>query len=662
MPPYRKREVEYRDVLFDADAIFRHVREEITPATVQALRDIGRPFAFGIDRQSKGKEALGDPDNTGHKGRVRTVQQTAERFGLYIPAPVVRPTQQKGETPFLFDERFWYIDGEEDKATGFSFSPEIRPRLWYAYATIRRINEIDESARPAALVMAEYDRFLRADEWIKVWVNAIWKEGVDIIFPETGPVQNMHLDMICITVRARSEHLKHYRERFLDVARREHRIPYGKEPFGLQFSEDRRSVYTHPQQWEVIYQTLHRLADGRLKNASEAARWTRATYGEELAASQALIRKWFREHLHMLHSRYVTNKYRQKPCVVKQSNGMLYDYSYTKRRNKRYVAKPTPESEWLVFDVDHSRHGTKPIPPNIIQAARLRVIQVGRPPAPTTPPRTAACIAPARLVRCACCGGRVREIFVNSQSGAKLTKWDGWLLSCYGHKVRAAGQSITTREARAMEPDHRRTVHASLTIPLRERLKHWLTEEVNPLVYVDDASTDTATERLAIERRRIALQEKLTLLLTNMLTLDLKKAPAAADVLNAQINALQEEIDNCDRERQLLDARSLNAAAASSATWEMRDRFRKGFERAKDHPEFWRAVVEQMVERIVVDLDAMTWRADMHLKADSLAHLQGELLPMEKISTAQGETNSTTRAYRFAARLRRFPGSLVTGS
>lgn len=631
MPPYKRQLVELRPQLFDADSIFRAVREQITPAAVAALRQPGRRYAFGIDRQSLGAERLRDPEHTGHKGRVALIARTAERFGLWLPEPIGRPNQQKGETPFIFDERYWFIDGEDAKATGFSFAPEIRPRFWHAYATIRRINEIDPGACPSALILADYMRFLRADEWIKVWANAIWKEGVDIIYPETGPVGPMHLDMICVSVRAQSQHLVGYRERFLEVARKEKRIPFGRCPFGLQFSEDHRAVHTHPEQWPVLYEIVSRLADGRLKNASEAARWSRKQHGESLKVSEGLVRKWFREQESILYGYYEPFRFRSRPCVVKQTAGPLYDYSYTKSLNKRYVREKVAEEECFRLPIDHEKHGTTPLTPAQIEAARQRVRQVGRPVTEAYTTITAASIAPARIVRCKHCGGRIRETFRDTPETPE--KWAGWVLHCRGAERKASGKALTTREAKTEEPDHPRFVHASLTIPLREALRRWLTEEIDPVLYAAPTAEDAAAEHEALETKRTDLEGKLAQVVANLAHLDLSAAPAVASAVNVEMRRLQEGIADCDRELQLLAARTLQAAAANSAAFAIREQFRRNLEFVGNNAVAWRTLVEGIVEGVTVDLEAGTWVATTNLKVATLEALAGKLQDTDSIRT-----------------------------
>lgn len=617
MPRERLQKEVLRDHLFDAEAIFQRVRAHVTPEVVALLKETRRargPFAFGLDRQSEGKKALGKRDHTGHVGRVDLILQTAQRHGLYLPKPLDRPDRQDGDSPFLFDPNFWYVDGEEDRATGFSFAPEVRPRLWMAFATIRRINELDRDALPSALVLAEFSRFTRAHEWIAVWMNSIRKEGVDIIFPETGRVELVHFEIIGISVRAQSQHLTAYRDRALEVARKDQRVVFGKRPFGLYFSEDRRTVHTHPEEWPILWDVIHGIAGARFATLAAATRWVRETHGRTLSPS--LIHKWLSGEstaMKLDRDQYVAYGYKHTPCVVKQRSGVLYDFSYTENCNKRYVREERSAEEQLPLPIDHAKHGTRPVPPSVLEAARARIEGAGRRAAN---PSQSQSIVPKGITRCAVCGARLWEC--HRDPGAIDRKFEGWSVRCEGYARRAYYQGLDRRETRNLFPEHRRFVRAGITVPLREALREALKQDFDPAAL--EAPAAVLDRRDALQKKRREVQAQIDALTENLLAVNLAAAPAIARAITDKAEALQSELSDCDREEQLLSAQLTQSGADTEAAVALREYCRTHLDTIGDDPISWRMIVRQFVQEVTIDLDAETWQAT--LKPLFLADLQ----------------------------------------
>jgi hypothetical protein len=163
------------DDLFDTEAIFERAAVQLCPDLVDYYARVS-PYGFAIERQSEGKRTIGDPNKTGHECRVSAILRLAG--DLYLPAPEERSGRMQGEARYVFDERHWFIDGERNRATGWSARPEVRPRLWMAYALARRLKELRPEAAPAAFVVGDPTRLFREDQWLRVWARAILQEQI----------------------------------------------------------------------------------------------------------------------------------------------------------------------------------------------------------------------------------------------------------------------------------------------------------------------------------------------------------------------------------------------------------------------------------------------------------------------------------------------------
>jgi hypothetical protein len=630
MAHYRKQRVEEREHLFDADAIFAKVSEEITPALVRYYRELketrGGGFAFAIERQSMGKEALGDPNQTGHQGRVRKIEALARSHGLYLPPAVLKPDHRPGEPPFILDERHWFVDGEGDRSSGYTFAPEVRPRFWHCYATIRRIGLLDPRALPDAILVADMLRFSRDDKPLKVWFNSLMVEGVRLITADSGPVAAESLDMIGFGIRMESSRFVNYRKQARQIAKAQKRILVGKRRFGLDFSEDRREVFTHPVEWPILVEVLTRLADNRLPTFLAAARWVRETYGKAWVISDNLIRKWLKDPIFVegLQGTYVGYAHKSEPCIIKERRGPDVDFSYTARRNKRYMREPVPESEWVRLPINFERHGHAPIPPEIIEGARMKLGRPGRPCKDGEPDHPV--LISVGLARCASCGYPVLE-----RAPRKSTP--SWSLECQcvaliKRKEGLTAEQVTDRPAIQHARYWTGTKAGALSLPVRELLKEKLFGEafdLRPFLPARDAG-ETASRKLELETRQAALRDQLAQMGRNLALLDLGQTPDAARLFQEQMAKLSQEIGDCDRELTIIAAQSEARVARDTGLVEAQRKWKQLLPTIGDDPIHWRTIISMFVKQVMVDLTTGTFTVDCEIAAAALTGLSGRLV------------------------------------
>jgi hypothetical protein len=628
---HKRVEVEYRENLFDTERIFREAAVQITPVTLEYFRHLRntagrRGYAFAIERQSLGKLKIGALDHTGHIGRVRAIERMAKKWNLNLPTPIDRENRQEGDPPFIFDTRCWYVDGEVDCATGLSLSPEIRPALWRCYATLRRITELDPSARPIAILIADECRFMRADAWLKLWFEAIKGEGVDLIFPEVGRVESAHLELLAMKIRTLSEHLPKYRAAALEVAKKQERIPWGKINWGLQYEDGGRSVVADPERWPVIDAVIHGLADGSLPSVLKAAAWARETYGME-SCSEWLIRTWLRDGS-FTEGSYVAFAKTWKPCKIKETNGIREDFSFTEGRNRRYVLQVAPEEEWLRKPVLH-RHGTRSIPQEVLAAARRRT-RKGRPPRTDRTGEAAWQVIPSRLIRCAVCEHLVRER--GPEPPEKMIGQPkmraNWTLGCNLLQELRQHHGYTVKEIRAMPiSQHVRYAIGSLSLPVIDLLEERLfVPDLDLTPHVGDMGTDLEGKRLQLETRQTALQRQMRVQTLTLEDVDPEEELDSVAQIRARMKELQAELTAVERELQCLAALTLTRHSTDRALREARQYYMTLAEEHRHSPDFWRAVIQKFVDRIEVNLETGEFEVTCSLQQPPLSGLVGRIL------------------------------------
>jgi len=645
VPRYRKQKEEYRDHLYDARAIFedaertvtsewisnltRAVREQQTELTQTGLGCTG--YAWAVERQSLGAVALGDPNHTGHIARVQTILRLATQHRLALLAPVERVDRREGEPPYIFDPRVWYVDGEDERSSGFTQSPEVRPRLWALYAVLRQINRIDPSARPSAIIIADEVRFMRADHAIKEWYRALKHEGVDLIFPESGRVLADSLDILGMKVRVASAHLQYYAAQAREIARQQGRVPWGKAPTGTRWEDKGRRLVADPDWWPKLADCVARLASGEIPSLRAVPTYLKQTYGDDYVLTTAGFYQLLKRE-HIFDGYHVSFDRKCEPCIVRERHGHRFDFSYTEGRQKRYLHVATPEETWVRKEVEH-RYGTEPIPPLLLEEARRRTSVRGR-PSKRTDEEARWQVAPPYMIRCAYpgCGATVRE-----RPGLPPEKKAGkhgiaceWGVSCELDKRYVGQNGMTTEEFRQMVIDqgltHKRVALGSLSYPLIALLREKLFDP--SLILPSDVSDgtehlDQKKHELELEREKVARKVRVQTL--SLEDADPDEEPDVYNSIRTRLRELQGEMKEIDRELNRLSAETLNRAEVQRSLAEAREAFLEMLEVRGDDPEFWKAIVRTFVEVIHVDLTTGRFVAEVRLDVPELRELVGEL-------------------------------------
>lgn len=652
---YRKQAFEEVDNLFNAEHVFKQARLDLTPALIEEYRS-RVPYGFAIERQSMGRKVMGDVEKTGHIARVEAILRMAERAKLWLPDPLPRPNRQHGDTPFLFDEWYWFVDGESERASGHTFSPQIRPRFWMLYCLARRLNEIAPDAKPAAILVADVKRFTRQDGWLKSWVDAMQNEGVQVYFDGFEKLGRLGLTLLEIDIQFSSEVLPKAWKAAREIARKDGRIMQHRRPFGLKFTAQGgregtkepqgAETWTVPEEWAVLAAVAHGLADGTILTGDHAGRFSREQFGK-LGKTAAYWRKVFDGESFLYTGEYIGYQYDYQVCRLKQRHGHLSEINYTKNGNRRLVARPTDPSTWVIQQIRYSE-GTAPIPPAVLAKARRRVSEWGRPPQEGMSPHRQDCILPPRLVHCACCGSSIMERNPHptpklNENRKKTTSLSGWTLHCTCAQRLAHKLKISQKEAgQRPECQHRRLLAASLSRPL----KQLLTERLFSGGF-DPAQLSVATPaEVAAEREALLLQEhqahaKLEQLAEQLTDPGVIGLPVFKQKIMEAAKAAEKEIEDAQRRLEILAAQLFTGRNDQSRF----ERARRVWERmATDHMDdndWWREIVEALVEEVTVDLDAKTFVARVNLKHPALEELIGALWE-------HGCEKETTASYRFS--------------
>jgi hypothetical protein len=265
LPPTPEREVE---VLFPEREI------EVSRETIEVYRS-KVPYAFAIDRQSEPKKAK-QKDATGMRRRVETILAFGEDEGLYLPVPIAVKDRQEGELPYRFEEEsanFWFVDGQVKRATGYAANQNARPQLWRAFLLAKSLAR--HGCAPSWFVVGEGTRLFRDPQWLSTFCRALWHHKIRIFAGGFGEVNKDNYSGFEAYITALSGWLAKVNEGARKIKRMEGVIPHSSKqaPFFLEFSEDRRHVYTRPEEWAIVSEMTHRIADGTLPNCFAVERW-----------------------------------------------------------------------------------------------------------------------------------------------------------------------------------------------------------------------------------------------------------------------------------------------------------------------------------------------------------------------------------------------------
>jgi hypothetical protein len=431
------------------------------------------PYAFAIDRQSDKKE-MARAQATGCRRRVDAIVLAAKDRHLYLPTPVPNEEQQDGELPFFYDDRYWFVDGEHKKATGYAASENARPRLWQAFRLAQALAE--QGIGPSFFIIGEATRFFRNDQWLTTFVRALWEHDIKIFVSQFGEVNQANLNGLTSYVTALSGWLPLVTKGARDQRRQQKKLFSNQPPYGLRFTgpegslecNDRSEVWTEPDQWWVIDELLRRMADGELSNAIDAAIWLKEVHGVERAA------KWVRDLVRhpMLYGEYHAYSRRWEPRKLRQLDGLHTDLDIRDNGTQRYLVH---SQEGLHFEIRYTE-GTGPIPPQVAMQALSRIER--RRGRPQTSPKHKDSILPQGVARCAVCGCSIREFPPRAKEGTI------WRLKCRcveHYRVVMDMSMSESREWIAAHKPHVLALHASLSEALWALMVERLYGEPSPV-------------------------------------------------------------------------------------------------------------------------------------------------------------------------------------
>jgi hypothetical protein len=631
----RKQEITVVPHLYQdkADAVFRHVRQSITPATLARLRQ-HVPFCFGVDRQSLGATILRNPSKTGHDGRVHLICQQSRVLGLYLPEPHENPRwPAQGELQYDFDGMFWYIDGENRRSTGFSAGPSARPRLWEAYTLTRYLHENAPELKPKAFIFGELMRLARADKWMKMWVEALQFMGVPSIV-DGKELQGSFLDLAAAFAREHSEKMVKEIRRARETMERRGCIHSNQPPWGLVFtghnrdltSRERWEVWTVTERWNILHDMVAHFVEGTFRTCNDAVVWFREEHG--IIRTPTYVHMLLQPYTakdagvppppSILTGVYTAYKTVTKPCQIVEEDGLRWDYHINEHGNQVVIVEYRPGKQFPI----HYAPGSKPIPPEMLEAARARLLHRGRPAKENTADRHALCIIPPSIHRCARCGAWIEE---RSPVGGQNSRT--WRLMCQCHQYLTQKLRTTREEAKQHEAaQHTQRQNWSVSLPLWEAIRAWFEEEMHR---PEEMHPLSASED---ERRRRELEQQKAEALAKLEEIEdrfesgrsgPKDNPAVIATYEARRNRELERFDKLHREVCEIQQRLLAFGEIDVHLFEWLRAWRRTAPQIEGSVDRKREVVLALVERVVTDLDSGEWTATLKVNGDCLRTLQG---------------------------------------
>lgn len=632
----RLQKWEEREQLYDARPLFDFAERFVTSELVEYYRKLKSEngwdaWVMGVERQSLGVLAHGDPNHTGHIGRVQKILEVARQKQFNIDVPILIPDRErkKGQPPFIFDERCWFVDGEDDPSTGHSLDPQVRPRLWTLFAILRRLNQVAPDARPRAILIADELRFMRASHALAEWYRGLAAEGVGIYFPDSGWLAPEKLELVTMKMRVMSEHLPDYRKSAMEVARSQERILWVKQPkYGILYEDDGRTVVADPIRWVIMSETIHKLASGELASLRKAVVYVRQTYGDEQKVSIALISDWLKAgSIAEGVSQHYTRKF--DVCMIKEKYGPGIDYNFTSSRKRRYITEEEPKERWVSKTIEH-RHGTESISQAVLLQARMRVQHPGRRPNTENIGEGVWRVVPPGLIRCVHCKKMCfeRPPYVPKDPNKKVNVFwkENWTVSCtiIGQLI---AQGLTRAEARThVHAQHKKMARGSLSLALIPLLRERLFDQSLDLEeFIEIESKEYHAEHDRLQKERDDLARRLEI---QMLTLE-EYHPVTARVQHlacrGRIDQIAVELQKVDDALNQICSRHLADAAGNSALQQAHDAYQELIARFGHTPDFWRTVVATFVKEIWLDPETGHFTVDCVIDCEQLSGIAGEL-------------------------------------
>jgi hypothetical protein len=354
------------------------------------------PYVFAVDRQSDKEELR----RLGHSGQIRRVEAITHFAGQagWLPPPVYRQDREEGDLAYDFDgvRDFWFLDGENQNATGYAASHYARPEFWRAYDLAEALAK--EKIGPAAFVIGEGTRFFRDTTWMHTFCRGLWDARVRVFIANFGEVTQQTFPGLAAMINALSSWLPEVGRGYKEACRRDERLAHRRLWFGLEPSPDGKAVYA-TSQWAILREMVFRLADLSLPSLNYAKEWLWTEHG--IRRSHDWIHQLLFDHP-ILEGYYLSHRNRCEPRRVRQRPHS--DLDITPNGNKRYLVRPTENP--LLTPIDFEKYGQEPIPPHILSRARKAVASRRR---PTTNPPQEGSLLSGFYTRCAVCGHAIQE-------------------------------------------------------------------------------------------------------------------------------------------------------------------------------------------------------------------------------------------------------------
>lgn len=467
------------------EAIFARVKTEITSAVVQVYQG-ATPLCFAIDRQSV-HTARKDPARTGEEARIHAILKMAQRMGFpCLTAPERNPDWQPGQPLIMFDRRFWFVDGIERNATGFTAHPDARPELWRAYAVARRLREIDPMLGPKAFLVGELTRFFRDENWFQQWIDVLSRMGIEVHEETHGHLEGEKLAILCYGVKKQSERFLQDRERSREVRKARGELFHNNKHFGLRWTaaggalhpKIRSEVWTEPQEWAILRAMVFGLANGTIPTLEAASQWLLREHGVSRSAVwvSELLRP-ARPPVASILTGVYSRAYSQHCDAVRveTADRTVSDLDITPNGHRRYLRD---YGQGLPFPIHFTEGDAEVIPLDTYRAACDRVLRRGRSSNSESPDRHEQVIVPPLLLRCAHC------LFGIEERSPRSNTWTGgvspWRCLCKGVEQYARRHKLTRDEVRALPsekwPPHPERQTWCVSEPLWEAIRKNLLE------------------------------------------------------------------------------------------------------------------------------------------------------------------------------------------
>jgi hypothetical protein len=588
----------------DVPVLFPTVVAPVTEAQLARYRRIAAehgPYAFCVDRQSE-EEELKRKAATGQFRRVEAIRQFARVAGCWIPEPVARADRQEGELAFSFDRDFWFVDGEEKHATGYTASQNARPEFWRAYLLAQALAE--QQCAPAAFLVGEGTRLFRDTAWLETFYRSLKDAGVRVFVGNYGEITDQTLPGLQAMIRALSswlpEALKGARK-----ARRENGEVFspGNIHFGLRVDpEDARIVHAHPDEWPLLAQLVEELAEARLRSLLEGLEWLER-HGIKRSIGWLYTLLFKRPILDGTYDTDATwgqvRKLRQRPFT---------DLDIRPNGDRRYLRH---QKEALLIPIRFGP-GCEPIPPELLALARQRIR--GRRRTGEKEPPAGHWIS-GRFTRCAVCGQAVDERLRHRPQ----PHWD---LVCLCANTLRMRHGISRRAADDFE-ECQHVRYRPLDEPLSAKVWRLIVGEVEARPLNPDLLPieEEADEERRLRAEVVRLDAELETLIANMGQLRLNGANQ--ERFQRRCDQLSEAVESRQRQLNTLTTRMIERRQRNESLSNLRSLLRRFNCRLADAEK--RELIEEIVARIDVHLEEGWFEVHVDTTLPGLARLHGSL-------------------------------------